>query len=72
MKLINEPARQRSGSHFLCGNVACRIPLEAPYTVVELAGRDAVAFRSIICDRCRAAVGGVGAKVEIDRETRYG
>lgn len=72
MKLINEPERQRSGSHFLCGNVACRIPLEAPYTVVELAGRNGVGFRSIICDRCRAAVGGVGARVEIDRETRYG
>jgi hypothetical protein len=72
MKLINERDRQRSGSHLLCGNVACRIPLESPYTVVELSAWSGQSFQSVICEKCRAAIGGVGSRVEIDRETQYG
>ena len=71
MRLISDIERQRDGSHVLCGNVACRVPLERPYLVVDLLIRNGGGFRSAICEKCRRAVT-IGTRVEIDRETRYG
>lgn len=69
-------SRQKHGSHLLCGNVECRVPLERPYDFIDLTARlpgepEVTSFKVAVCAECCAKVP-AGTKVDLDTTTRYG
>ena len=66
--------RQRVGTHLLCGNVDCRVPLEPPHLLINLIGAlpevGIVRFDVAVCEICAAKAKGA-RRVSLDHETSY-
>ena len=74
MVVVRSVARQCCGSHLLCGNVSCKVPLEIPVStigvMVDYPGVGLLLSRVALCELCaKEAV--ARNFVEVDSDVDY-